>query len=88
MIENINDGIRKEAIDYYADRYSDFNGTLTENGLIHYIRHQYTDYDDFLYLIMNQKLIDPTLYPTIKYKFNKAIETKFGLKLIYINGSR
>jgi hypothetical protein len=51
---NINEPLEKimeDAKEYYTDRYEDFDGALTQNGLISYIRHQYTDYGDRLYMV-------------------------------------
>lgn len=42
------ESVVKEATEYYKDEYSDFGGKLTQDLLISYIRHRYTDYEDFL----------------------------------------
>ena len=85
-INHINDGIRNEALNYYLNKFEEFDGKLTNNGLIHYIRHQYTDYDHFIQQFNKYTSIDAgdgviLIYPVIKLKINQMIEQKFGLSL-------
>jgi len=49
------DEVAKKAGSYYYFRYDDFDGEVTRQGLIAYIRHEYTDYEDFLSKINDNK---------------------------------
>lgn len=67
--------ITEEAKSYYHLRYDDFNGHVTRQGLIAYIRHEYTDYECFLSKIDRSKGKTGVgiLYSPLRIKVDKLI---------------
>lgn len=64
-----------EAHDYYRERYRDYKGKLTYNGLVAFIRHNYTNYH---YGLMDlDRLKDPylteDLYMAIRRKVDRFV---------------
>ncbi len=75
--------ILNEARDYYQWRYEDFDGILTDNAICAFIRHWYTDYEEFLGKIARYKGKTGVslIYPTIKGRVNTLIIEKFDLEI-------
>ncbi|MHA2231013.1 MAG: hypothetical protein ACXAB4_00755 [Candidatus Hodarchaeales archaeon] len=63
------------AREHYYLRYIDFDGTLTESGLVAFVRHNFTDYDDFLGRIPQYKgqTGNYLLYLTLREKVDDMI---------------
>lgn len=82
-LEGVTDDILNEAKSYYNYRYMDFDGILTDNSICSFIRHWYTDYEDFLARIDRYKGQTGVgyIYPTIKKRVNSLIIEKFGLEI-------
>ena len=65
----------EDAKSYYHFRYDDFSGQVTRQGLIAYIRHEYTDYEWFLSEIDSSKGKTGVglLYPPLRIKVDELI---------------
>lgn len=57
--------VRKEAAEFFLERYDDFNGEVTEKGLCSFIRHNYTNYEEIL-AVVRGKVGASDLYVNVK----------------------
>ena len=76
----------QEAKQYYIFRYEDFD-ELTQNGLISYIRHQYTDYEKYLARLLDYKgqTGKDYLYLILRDKVDQLIQKRFEKLLRKLN---
>ncbi len=70
--------VRKEAADFFFERYDDFNGEVTEKGLCSFIRHNYTNYEEILYMVKG-KVGASDLYVNVKVYLCCRIIAHYGL---------
>ncbi|MCH8907112.1 MAG: hypothetical protein IH840_08490 [Candidatus Heimdallarchaeota archaeon] len=84
-IDKVTKKLKDEAYEYYLNLYEGFNRQLTTNGLIHYIRHNYSNYEEFLWWIGDHKGKTGVgyIYPIIREKLDVLIETQLKLKMVY-----
>ena len=78
ICKNIPKKIINKAINYYTTWYNDFD-TLTAKGLIAYIRHHYTDYEQYLAYLIKYKgqTGNPFLYFILRSKVDEIIRHNF-----------
>ena len=72
--------VRKEATDFFFERYEDFNGEVTEKGLCSFIRHNYTNYEEILSVVKG-KVGASDLYVNVKVYLCCRIVAHYGLDL-------
>lgn len=70
--------VRKEAADFFFERYEDFNGEVTEKGLCSFIRHNYTNYEEILSVVKG-KVGASDLYVNVKVYLCCRIVAHYGL---------
>ena len=70
--------VRKEAAEFFLERYNDFTGEVTEKGLCSYIRHNYTNYEDTL-AIAKGDVRASDLYVNMKVYLCCGIIAHYGL---------
>lgn len=70
--------VRKEAADFFFERYEDFNGEVTEKGLCSFIRHNYTNYVEILSVVKG-KVGASDLYVNVKVYLCCRIIAHYGL---------
>ncbi|OLS28527.1 MAG: hypothetical protein HeimC2_05840 [Candidatus Heimdallarchaeota archaeon LC_2] len=89
-LDELTESVLQEANTYYSYRYIDFNGELTDNAICSFIRHWYTDYEEFLVRIEKYKGQTGVayIYPTLKHRVNTLIINKFGLDVDYTKQSQ
>ena len=80
--KNIPKKIVNKAINYYTSWYHDFD-TLTVKGLIAYIRHHYTDYEQYLAYLIRYKgqTGNHFLYFILRSKVDELIRNNFNYLL-------
>jgi hypothetical protein len=72
--------VRKEAAEFFLERYEDFNGEVTEKGLCSFIRHNYTNYEEILSVVKG-KVGASDLYVNVKVYLCCRIVAHYGLDL-------
>lgn len=67
--------IISDAKSYYYYRYNDFDGNISKTGLVAFIRHEYTNYEYFLFKIDNNKgkTVVSLLYLPLRTKVDNLI---------------
>ena len=70
--------VRKEAAEFFLERYDDFNGEVTEKGLCSFIRHNYTNYEEILSVVKG-KVGASDLYVNVKVYLCCRIIAHYGL---------
>lgn len=70
--------VRKEAADFFFERYDDFNGEVTEKGLCSFIRHNYTNYEEILSVVKG-KVGASDSYVNVKVYLCCQIIAHYGL---------
>jgi hypothetical protein len=70
--------VRKEAAEFFLERYENFNGEVTEKGLCSFIRHNYTNYEEILSVVKG-KVGASDLYVNVKVYLCCRIIAHYGL---------
>ena len=70
--------VRKEAAEFFLERYENFNGEVTEKGLCSFIRHNYTNYEEILSVVKG-KVGASDLYVNMKVYLCCRIIAHYGL---------
>ena len=70
--------VRKEAAEFFLERYENFNGEVTEKGLCSFVRHNYTNYEEILSVVKG-KVGASDLYVNVKVYLCCRIIAHYGL---------
>lgn len=78
--------IKKLAINYYNNRYGNYDDEISERAMCSFIRHQLTNYDEILDSISGL-VGKSTLYLLIKLYLNSLIIEKYILQITPLNAT-